>query len=31
MKRDAQPSPSDIDLTRIDLHAPGYRIAEDAP
>jgi hypothetical protein len=31
MARDVQPSPSDTDLTRIDLHAPGYRIAEDAP
>jgi hypothetical protein len=31
MKGEAQPFPSDIELTRIDLHAPGYRIAEDAP
>ena len=29
--RDVGPFHSDTDLTRIDLHAPGYRIAEDAP
>ena len=31
MRRDAQPFPSATHVTRIDLHAPGYRIAEDAP